>query len=46
MFCSRQHGSWRDGNGWAQGLAELAFERSGPERILSTFPLMDELIQN
>ena len=33
------------GNGWAQGLAELAFERSGPERILSTFPLLDELIQ-
>ena len=31
------------GNGWAQGLAELAFERSGPERILSTFPLLDEL---
>ncbi|WP_374724542.1 acyl-CoA dehydrogenase family protein [Calidifontibacillus erzurumensis] len=33
------------GNGWEQGLAELAFERSGPERILSTFPLLDELIQ-
>lgn len=33
------------GNGWSQGLAELAFERSGPERILSTFPLLDELIQ-
>ena len=33
------------GNGWAQGLAELAFERSGPERILSTFLLLDELIQ-
>lgn len=33
------------GNGWAQGLAELAFERSGPERILSTFPLLDECIQ-
>ncbi|MED3802115.1 acyl-CoA dehydrogenase family protein [Lysinibacillus xylanilyticus] len=33
------------GNGWAQGLAELAFERSGPERIMSTFPLIDELIQ-
>lgn len=33
------------GNGWIQGLAELAFERSGPERILSTFPLIDELIQ-
>ena len=33
------------GNGWAQGLTELAFERSGPERILSTFPLLDELVQ-
>ena len=33
------------GNGWAQGLAELAFERSGPERILSTFLLLDALIQ-
>lgn len=32
------------GNGWSQGLAELAFERSGPERILSTFPLLNELI--
>lgn len=33
------------GNGWSQGLAELAFERSGPERILSTFPLIEELMQ-
>lgn len=32
------------GNGWQQGLAELAFERSGPERILSTFPLLNEAI--
>lgn len=32
------------GNGWAQGLAELAYERSGPERILSTFPLLNELV--
>ncbi|WP_102694260.1 acyl-CoA dehydrogenase family protein [Rummeliibacillus pycnus] len=32
------------GNGWKQGLAELAFERSGPERILSTFPLLEELM--
>ena len=32
------------GNGWKQGLAELAFERSGPERILSTLPLLNELI--
>lgn len=33
------------GNGWKQGLAELAFERSGPERILSTFPLLNEAIE-
>lgn len=33
------------GNGWAQGLAELAFERSGPERILSTFPLLNEVVE-
>ncbi|MBS4189787.1 acyl-CoA dehydrogenase family protein [Bacillus sp. FJAT-49705] len=33
------------GNGWAQGLTELAFERSGPERILSTFPLLEEAIR-
>ncbi|MED3662699.1 acyl-CoA dehydrogenase family protein [Ureibacillus terrenus] len=33
------------GNGWEQGLAELAFERSGPERILSTYLLVDELVQ-
>ncbi len=33
------------GNGWKQGMAELAFERSGPERILSTFPLLDEMIE-
>ena len=28
------------GDGWAQVTSELAFERSGPERILSTFPLL------
>ncbi|QCR31039.1 acyl-CoA dehydrogenase family protein [Lysinibacillus sp. SGAir0095] len=33
------------GNGWAQGLAELAYERSGPERILSTFPLLNEALE-
>ena len=31
------------GNGWQQGMTELAYERSGPERILSTFPLLNEL---
>lgn len=32
------------GNGWKQSMAELAFERSGPERFLSTFPLLNEAI--
>jgi acyl-CoA dehydrogenase len=31
------------GHGWAQVNAELAYERSGPERFLSTFQLMVEL---
>jgi hypothetical protein len=33
------------GNGWKQGMAELAYERSGPERFLSTFPLFAELVR-
>ena len=32
-----------EGAGWHQVTAELAFERSGPERFLSTFPLLAEL---
>lgn len=32
-----------EGAGWDQVTAELAFERSGPERFLSTFPLLAEL---
>ena len=32
------------GAGWAQVTSELAFERSGPERFLSTFRLLRELI--
>ena len=31
------------GNGWQQVTSELAFERSGPERFLSSFPLLAEL---
>ncbi|MEU2176985.1 acyl-CoA dehydrogenase family protein [Nocardia sp. NPDC019219] len=30
----------RRGEGWAQVMSELAFERSGPERYLSTMPLL------
>ncbi|MEZ0481363.1 acyl-CoA dehydrogenase family protein [Planococcus sp. SSTMD024] len=33
------------GEGWSQGMTELAFERSGPERILSTYPLLEESIR-
>lgn len=29
------------GDGWRQVTSELGFERSGPERLLSTFPLLD-----
>jgi acyl-CoA dehydrogenase len=32
------------GNGWRQVTAELSFERSGPERILSTAPLLTALL--
>jgi acyl-CoA dehydrogenase len=34
----------RVGEGWRQITAELAFERSGPERFLSTFPLLSALV--
>jgi len=31
----------QEGQGWAQATAELAYERSGPDRYLSSFPLLD-----
>jgi alkylation response protein AidB-like acyl-CoA dehydrogenase len=34
----------REGHGWDQANAELAFERSGPDRYMSVFPLMPMLI--
>jgi alkylation response protein AidB-like acyl-CoA dehydrogenase len=33
-----------EGAGWAQGTAELALERSGPERFLSSYQLLIELM--
>jgi alkylation response protein AidB-like acyl-CoA dehydrogenase len=33
------------GNGWHQVTAELSFERSGPERILTTLPLITAAIR-
>jgi alkylation response protein AidB-like acyl-CoA dehydrogenase len=35
----------REGEGWSQVLTELAFERSGPERFLSTFPLLRQAVE-
>jgi len=34
----------KEGEGWAQVTAELAFERSGPERFLSSIALLHSLI--
>jgi alkylation response protein AidB-like acyl-CoA dehydrogenase len=34
-----------EGQGWAQVTAELAFERSGPERYLSSYRLLVELLR-
>jgi alkylation response protein AidB-like acyl-CoA dehydrogenase len=34
-----------EGNGWAQVMSELAFERSGPERYLSSIALLHELMR-
>jgi alkylation response protein AidB-like acyl-CoA dehydrogenase len=33
-----------EGAGWRQVVSELAFERAGPERLLSTCPLYSELV--
>lgn len=34
-----------EGKGWQQVTAELAFERSGPERVLATTPLLVALVR-
>lgn len=34
------------GDGWQQVTSELAYERSGPERFLSSFPLLAELLRS
>lgn len=33
-----------DGHGWAQAMGELAMERSGPERFLTTFLLLERAL--
>ncbi len=36
----------REGEGWKQAMAELAYERSGPERFLSSIQALIELIRH
>ncbi|MCL8206887.1 MAG: acyl-CoA dehydrogenase family protein [Actinomycetia bacterium] len=45
VFVPDDHVIGSPGDGWAQVTAELAFERSGPERILSTYPLLAEMVR-
>ena len=34
------------GQGWAQNTSELAYERGGPERWLSTYLVVEELVRD
>ena len=34
-----------EGEGWSQVIGELAYERSGPERFLSTYPVLAALVE-
>jgi len=34
-----------EGNGWEQVMSELAYERSGPERFLSSMALLNEMVR-
>ena len=43
VFVADDYVLGRPGEGWKLVTGELAFERSGPERILSTLPLLSEL---
>jgi alkylation response protein AidB-like acyl-CoA dehydrogenase len=42
VFVPASHLVGSEGAGWRQVTAELAFERSGPERYMSTVPLLTE----
>ncbi|MEI6485707.1 MAG: acyl-CoA dehydrogenase family protein [Sphingomonadales bacterium] len=44
VFVARDALVGAEGNGWAQVMSELAYERSGPERFLSTLVLAEELV--
>ncbi|MDB6000443.1 MAG: acyl-CoA dehydrogenase [Rhizobacter sp.] len=44
-FVPDDHLIGQEGNGWQQVMSELAFERSGPERYLSSIALLTELLR-
>jgi len=46
VFVPDDHVLGEIGHGWRQITSELAFERSGPERFMSTYPLLTELIRH
>ncbi len=45
VFVPDSHVVGEAGQGWRQITSELALERSGPERFMTTFPLLVELIR-
>ena len=45
VFVSENRLVGKEGDGWHQVMAELAFERSGPERFLSNFQLLLEALE-
>jgi acyl-CoA dehydrogenase len=42
VFVPEDHVFGTIGNGWEQVTSELSYERSGPERVLSTYPLLEK----
>lgn len=45
FYCPGESILGKEGNGWEQTMSELAFERSGPERILSAYRVLVELLR-
>lgn len=45
FYCPSSSLLGEQGNGWQQVMSELAFERSGPERILSAYRVLVELLR-
>jgi hypothetical protein len=45
VFAADQQLIGQEGNGWPQVMSELAFERSGPERYLSSIAIFREILK-